>query len=168
MKIYTITLSDRCSKGEAVDLSGPKACEILANSGFVVTKSYLLPDERQKLENLLCSLCDSEPCLVLTLGGTGLSLHDITPEATLAVSDRLVPGICEAMRMQSYAHAPAAILSRGVCVQRKQSVIINLPGSPKAVEENLEIIIPVFNHMFDMMESKPHEDESYLIEVFAK
>ncbi len=164
MKIYTITLSDRCSKGEAVDLSGAKASEILANNGFTVTKNFLLPDERPKLEKLLCSLCDdNEPCFVLTIGGTGLSLRDITPEATLAVADRVVPGICEAMRMQSYAHAPAAMLSRGVCVQRKQSVIVNLPGSPKAVKENIEILIPVLNHLFDMMESKPHNDESYLI-----
>ncbi len=162
MNIYTITLSDRCSKGEAVDLSGAKAASILKNAGYTVNEAFLLPDEKTALENLLCSLCDNKQCLVLTIGGTGLSPRDITPDATLAVADRIVPGICEAMRAYGMKKTPSAMLSRAVCVQRKESLIVNLPGSPKAVEENLEVLIPVLEHLFKTMEGKPHENEIYL------
>ncbi len=163
MKIYTVTLSDRCFRGEAVDLSSQKAVSMLEDAGYRVEKCHLLADDRPELEKLLVSLCDKEPSLVLTLGGTGLSPRDITPEATLAVADRVVPGICEAMRMEGLKHTPSAMLSRAVCAQRKGSIIVNLPGSPKAVEENLAILVPVLDHLFKMLDGKPHENEGYVI-----
>lgn len=163
MKIYTITLSDRCSRGEAVDLSSQKVASMLEDAGYKVDEHFLLADERKELEELLVSLCDKEPCLILTLGGTGLSPRDITPEATLAIADRIIPGICEAMRMEGLKHTPSAMLSRAVCVQRKGSVIVNLPGSPKAVQENLEVLIPILNHLFKMLNGEPHENEGYIL-----
>jgi molybdenum cofactor synthesis domain-containing protein len=131
-----ITASDKGSRGEREDQSGEVIREILEAAGCRVESYCLLPDEQEALENEMKRICDNGIAdLVLTTGGTGFSPRDRTPEATLAVADRLVPGIPEAMRAQSLAITKRAMLSRAVAAIRKQTLIINLPGSPQAVRE---------------------------------
>lgn len=162
MRIVFINMSDRCYRGEAVDLSGDKAVQLMQEAGFPITERHTLPDEKSMLEELLIRLCDEGADLILTSGGTGLSPRDITPEATLAVADRQIPGICEAMRAEGLKHKPSAMLSRAVAVQRGKTVIVNLPGSTKAVEENLGVLIPALDHMFHMVSGEGHSHEAYL------
>ena len=148
-----ITLSDKGSKGLREDKSGPAIREILEADGrFDVLEQFLISDDRENLERELMRLCDEEKLnLILTTGGTGLSPRDNAPEATLAVADRQVPGIAEYMRARSFEITPKAMLSRGVSVMRGSSLIINLPGSPKAVRENLGFIMPALGHGLDIM-----------------
>ncbi|MBQ3643177.1 MAG: MogA/MoaB family molybdenum cofactor biosynthesis protein [Candidatus Riflebacteria bacterium] len=142
-----IVLSDKGSKGERKDLSGPKAKEILEQNGYRVNKCILLPDEPELLKSELIRLTDEVKIdLIITSGGTGFSLRDNTPEATLAVADRNAPGIAEAIRAESLKITGHAMLSRGVSVIRKQTLIINLPGSHKAVKESLEYILKYIDH----------------------
>lgn len=148
-----ITLSDKGSKGLREDKSGPAIREILEADGrFDVLEQFLISDDRENLERELMRLCDEEKLnLILTTGGTGLSPRDNAPEATLAVADRQVPGIAEYMRARSFEITPKAMLSRGVSVMRGSSLIINLPGSTKAVRENLGFIMPALGHGLDIM-----------------
>lgn len=148
-----ITLSDKGSKGLREDKSGPAIREILEADGrFDVLEQFLISDDRENLERELMRLCDEERLnLILTTGGTGLSPRDNAPEATLAVADRQVPGIAEYMRARSFEITPKAMLSRGVSVMRGSSLIINLPGSTKAVRENLGFIMPALGHGLDIM-----------------
>ena len=148
-----ITLSDKGSKGLREDKSGPAIREILEADGrFDVLEQFLFSDDRENLERELVRLCDEERLnLILTTGGTGLSPRDNAPEATLAVADRQVPGIGEYMRARSFEITPKAMLSRGVSVMRGSSLIINLPGSTKAVRENLGFIMPALGHGLDIM-----------------
>lgn len=148
-----ITLSDKGSKGLREDKSGPAIREILEADGrFDVLEQFLISDDRENLERELVRLCDEEKLnLILTTGGTGLSPRDNAPEATLAVADRQVPGIGEYMRARSFEITPKAMLSRGVSVMRGSSLIINLPGSTKAVRENLGFIMPALGHGLDIM-----------------
>ena len=148
-----ITLSDKGSKGLREDKSGPAIREILEADGrFDVLEQSLFSDDRENLERELVRLCDEEKLnLILTTGGTGLSPRDNAPEATLAVADRQVPGIAEYMRARSFEITPKAMLSRGVSVMRGSSLIINLPGSTKAVRENLGFIMPALGHGLDIM-----------------
>ena len=135
------------------DKSGPAIREILEADGrFDVLEQFLFSDDRENLERELVRLCDEEKLnLILTTGGTGLSPRDNAPEATLAVADRQVPGIAEYMRARSFEITPKAMLSRGVSVMRGSSLIINLPGSTKAVRENLGFIMPALGHGLDIM-----------------
>ena len=148
-----ITLSDKGSKGLREDKSGPAIREILEADGrFDVLEQFLFSDDRENLERELVRLCDEEKLnLILTTGGTGLSPRDNAPEATLAVADRQVPGIGEYIRARSFEITPKAMLSRGVSVMRGSSLIINLPGSTKAVRENLGFIMPALGHGLDIM-----------------
>ena len=148
-----ITLSDKGAAGKREDKSGPAIREMLENDGrFEIKEQQLLSDDRAALEEALVRLCDkSQFNLILTTGGTGLSPRDNAPEATLAVADRQVPGIAEYMRAKSFEITPKAMLSRGVAVIRRQTLIINLPGSPKAVRENLDFIMPALGHGLDIM-----------------
>ena len=148
-----ITLSDKGSKGLREDKSGPAIREILEADGrFDVLEQFLFSDDRENLERELVRLCDEEKLnLILTTGGTGLSPRDNAPEATLAVADRQVPGIGEYLRARSFEITPKAMLSRGVSVMRGSSLIINLPGSTKAVRENLGFIMPALGHGLDIM-----------------
>ena len=148
-----ITLSDKGAAGKREDKSGPAIREMLENDGrFEIKEQQLLSDDRAALEEALVRLCDkSQLNLILTTGGTGLSPRDNAPEATLAVADRQVPGIAEYMRAKSFETTPKAMLSRGVAVIRGSSLIINLPGSPKAVRENLGFILPALGHGLDIM-----------------
>lgn len=146
-KAAVVTLSDKGYAGEREDKSGPRICEMLEEAGYEVTRTLILPDEYKEIKECLCTLCDRDRVdIVLTTGGTGLSPRDCTPEATLAVAEKNVPGIAEAMRLASLKVTPRAMLSRGVSVIRGQTLIINLPGSPKAVKENLEAVLPSLEH----------------------
>lgn len=142
-----ITLSDKGAKGERVDESGPAAVQMLEEAGYEVVETLILPDEPLLLKKELMRLADQRQVeLILTSGGTGFSLRDQTPEATMAVADRNAPGIAEYIRMRSAQITDRAMLSRGVSVIRKGSLIINLPGSPKAVRESLGFILHGLDH----------------------
>lgn len=147
-----ITLSDSASKGEREDISGKVICEIAEKSGCQVTFTKVIPDDEQTLSELLCTLCDEDRVdLILTTGGTGFSERDHTPEATLKVIERNANGISEAMRYRSLQVTPRGMLSRGVSGIRKKTLIINLPGSPKAVRECLEYVIDPVMHGLDIL-----------------
>ena len=146
-KAAVVTLSDKGYAGEREDKSGPLVCEMIGAAGCDVQEMILLPDEHEEIKKCLLKLCDEEKMdIVFTTGGTGFAPRDCTPEATMAVADRNAPGIAEAMRAASMKITPRAMLSRGVSVIRGQTLIINLPGSPKAVRENLEAILPSLDH----------------------
>jgi len=146
-KAAVITVSDKGARGERVDESGPEAKEMLEEAGYEVVETLIIPDEPEELKTELIRLADEVRAdLVVTSGGTGFSMRDQTPEATLAVADRLAPGIAEAIRYQSMAVTNRAMLSRGVSVIRRQTVIVNLPGSPKAVRESLGYILDSLDH----------------------
>ena len=147
LRAAVITLSDKGSRGEREDKSGPLIVEMLTAAGYVVEETMILPDEAKALKAQLIRLADGRQVnLILTTGGTGFSPRDITPEAPCAVADRNAPGIAEAMRYHSLSITPRGMLSRGVSVLRGKTLIVNLPGSPKAVQENLEYILPSLEH----------------------
>ena len=151
-KVGIVTLSDKGSRGEREDLSGPKIQELLPDDRYEVVSYRILPDDQPAIEKELCRQADEEHCaLVLTTGGTGFSVRDVTPEATLAVADRVVPGIAEAIRAYSLTITPRAMLSRAASAIRKQTLIVNLPGSPKAVRECLEYAIGALTHGIDIL-----------------
>ena len=142
-----LTLSDKGSRGEREDASGPAIREMLDGQPFEVTQYRIVPDEQSLIEDLLRDWSDRLGLdLILTTGGTGLSPRDVTPDATLAVIDKQVPGIAEVMRMESLKKTPMGMLSRALAGVRGQTLIINLPGSPKAVRENLSVILPALPH----------------------
>ena len=147
-----ITLSDKGSRGEREDRSGPAIVRRLEAAGYAIAETLLLPDGEQPLKTQLMRLADQrELDLILTTGGTGFTPRDLTPEATRAVMDREVPGIAEYLRAYSMQITPRAMFSRGVSVLRKKTLIINLPGSPKAVEESLDAILTHLPHALDML-----------------
>jgi molybdenum cofactor synthesis domain-containing protein len=153
-----ITLSDKGSKGQRVDESGPAAAELLRQNGYEVVETMILPDEPQLLKNQLIRLADGRQVdLVLTSGGTGFSLRDQTPEATMAIADRNAPGIAEYMRLKSMEITDRGMLSRGVSVIRKKTLIVNLPGSPKAVKENLGFILHALDHGLGILRGSASE-----------
>jgi molybdenum cofactor synthesis domain-containing protein len=157
-RVGIITSSDKGSRGEREDVSGIAIREIAESRGYKVVSHVILPDERALLEDELKRLSDGGIAdLVLTTGGTGFSPRDCMPEATLAVAERLVPGIPEAMRWQSLAITKRSMLSRAVAVIRGSTLIINLPGSPKAVRENLEFIIDELQHGLDILTGRANE-----------
>lgn len=142
-----IVLSDKASNNEREDLSGPLACDILKKNGYEIIELLLIPDDKERLKKELIRLSDQrEADLIITSGGTGFSLRDNTPEATLEVAHRNAPGIAEYMRMKSSELTDRAMLSRAVSVIRGHSIIVNLPGSPKAVEECLGFILNGLEH----------------------
>lgn len=147
IRAAVITLSDRGSRGERADESGPIIERFIADIGGAVVSAEVIPDEAGILRDRLTAIADSGAAnLILTTGGTGLAPRDVTPEATLAVADRIVPGFAEAMRAASLTKTPHAMLSRAVAVMRKSTLIINLPGSPRAVTECLAVILPALPH----------------------
>ncbi len=151
MVFAIVCVSDRCSAGACQDKSGPLIKETVAPLGK--TAEYILvPDEKEEIEKALLYLCDDVKAdVVLTTGGTGFAPRDITPEATKAVIEREAPGIAEGIRMRSLQITPKAMLSRAVSGIRKKTLIINLPGSPKAVKESLEFILPVLPHAVEVL-----------------
>ncbi len=147
-----ITLSDKGAAGEREDKSGPLAAALLTEAGYDVQETVLLPDEKEQLMKELIRLSDGRQInLICTTGGTGFSPRDITPEATTAVCERMAPGLSEALRAYSMTITPRAMLSRGVAGLRGQSLILNLPGSPKAVREELNYILPHLTHGLDIL-----------------
>ena len=156
-RVAVITLSDTASKGERIDESGRVIVEIAENNGFEVVSTTILPDDEDALTLLLCKLCDEDRAdLILTTGGTGFSKRDHTPEATLRAIERNANGISEAMRYRSLQITPRGMLSRGVSGIRKEALIVNLPGSPKAVRECLEYIIDPLTHGLDILKGTAH------------
>jgi len=154
LRALVVTLSDRCSRGEAVDESGPALAAELSLLGIQV-KNMLLADDYDLLVELLRHSCDHGAAdLILTTGGTGLAPRDITPEATLAVVEKIVPGIAESMRSKSLEVTPMAMLSRAVAGVRKQTLIINLPGSRKGALECAGVVIPVLPHAFQVLKGQ--------------
>lgn len=152
-KTAIITLSDKGAAGLRKDTSGPAIRQMLLEDGkYSVEAEYLIGDEKAELTALLIKLADEEEFeLILTTGGTGFSPRDCTPEATMAAAERNCPGIAEYMRMQSCAITPRAMLSRGVSVIRGKTLIINLPGSPKAACENLGFLLTALPHGLDIL-----------------
>ncbi|MFA7346789.1 MAG: MogA/MoaB family molybdenum cofactor biosynthesis protein, partial [Desulfurivibrionaceae bacterium] len=150
MTAYTggiLTISDKGSRGEREDTSGPQLQAMLIEQGFSVVAYTIVPDEIAQIQETLRAWADEKKIdLILSTGGTGVSPSDQTPEATRAILDREIPGIGEAMRAASLQKTPNAILSRGIAGIRKQSLIINLPGSKKAAKENLEAVLPALQH----------------------
>ncbi len=156
--VAILIASDKASTGQRVDATGPALREMLEQHGYAITSLNILPDEQEKISDTLRQLCDAgDVALVLTSGGTGFSPRDWTPEATLAVADRLVPGVAEATRAASLAITPRAMLSRGVAVIRGQTLIINLPGSPKGACENLAVVLPALDHGLDVLRGAAEE-----------
>lgn len=150
--IGIVIVSDKGSRGEREDKSGPTIEKTLNPVGGIVKKYDIVPDEIEAITSAIKEMADELHIdLILTSGGTGFSPRDNTPEATLEVIDRLVPGIPEIMRSESFKITPKAMLSRAVAGIRKNSLIINLPGSPKAVKESLDILIPVIEHGVEIL-----------------
>jgi molybdenum cofactor synthesis domain-containing protein len=157
-RVGVLTLSDKGSRGEREDLSGQVIREMVAEIEGEVIQYEVIPDEREMIAERLIRWADEERLhLVLTTGGTGLSPRDVTPNATLQVIDYEVPGIAEVMRFESMKKTPRAMLSRAVAGVRKQTLIINLPGSPKAVRECLEAVLQALPHGLDVLQGQVSE-----------
>lgn len=147
-----LTVSDRSFRGERPDGSGPLVAELLEKAGYAVVKRAVVPDEQPQIEAVLRELADAGDVeLLVTTGGTGFAPRDVTPEATLAVCSRMAPGIPEAMRYASLKITPQAMLSRAQAGIRGGTLIVNLPGSPKAAKENLEVVLPALGHGLELL-----------------
>jgi molybdopterin adenylyltransferase len=157
-RVGILTVSDKGHAGERTDTAGPELGRGLDPGCFTVAAYEVVPDEPEAIVARLVAWCDTEGLdLILTTGGTGLSPRDLTPEATLAVAERLVPGLPEAMRAAGLANTPHAMLSRGVAVIRRRTLIINLPGSPKGARENLAAVAPALPHALEKLKGNPAE-----------
>jgi len=158
IKTAILTISDKGSKGERIDGTGPAIRRELEKSEYEICYYKIIPDEKEEIEKELINICDNLKIdLVITNGGTGFSKRDVTPEATKAVIEKYVPGIGEAMRMKSLSITPRAMLSRGISGIRGNSLIINLPGSPKAAVENLLFILPAVPHGIGILKGEANE-----------
>jgi len=157
-----LTLSDRSSRGERADSSGPALARLIEAEGWSVAKESILPDEESAIREILISWADSnEFDVILTTGGTGFSPRDVTPEATRAVIERDAPGLAEAMRAASLKITPHAMLSRVATGIRKKTLIINLPGSPKGAIENLQVVLPVLGHAIKLLQESPEAEAGH-------
>ena len=148
IKVAILTLSDKGSKGERKDTSGPAIGKLVEKINAEVVASEILPDEKALIKKRLISLCKKAD-LILTTGGTGVSPRDVTPDATREVIEYEIPGIAEAMRLKGLKKTPFSMISRAVAGVRGKTLIINLPGSPQAVKENLSVILPVLSHTIE-------------------
>ncbi|MGQ9921610.1 MAG: MogA/MoaB family molybdenum cofactor biosynthesis protein [Desulfobacca sp.] len=156
-RVGILTCSDKGAQGERQDTSALAIKELLP-ADFSVVHYRLVPDDQEAITAVLVDWCDGDQVdLILTTGGTGLTPRDVTPEATSVVIERLVPGIAEAMRAAGLAKTPHAMLSRAVAGVRRQTLIINLPGSPKAVRENLAVVLPALPHAIAKIQGAAQE-----------
>jgi molybdenum cofactor synthesis domain-containing protein len=156
LRIGILTCSDRCSRGERPDLSGPALADLVRAQAWQVVQTAIVPDDLEILRDTLSSWADSgEMDILLTTGGTGFAPRDVTPEATSQVIDRAVPGLAESMRSESLKLTPHAMLSRAAAGIRGKVLIINLPGSPKAAVENFQVVIPVLTHAVELLTDDP-------------
>ena len=157
IRAAVVTVSDRCARGEQEDRSGELLCELLREAGAEVVAREVLSDDLEPLSARLRELADRPDInLVVTTGGTGLAPRDNTPEATRAVVEREVPGLSEAMRAETLRQTPTAMLSRGVCGVCTGALVVNLPGSPKAVRECFAVIRPVLAHAVSQLAGEDH------------
>lgn len=162
LRFGILTLSDRSSRGERADSSGPALAALIQAQGGSVVRQSLLPDDESAIRQMLASWADSDDMdVVLTTGGTGFSPRDVTPEATRAVIERDAPGLAEAMRAASLKITPHAMLSRVVAGIRRKTLIINLPGSPKGAVENLQVVLPVLPHAVQLLHEDPGSESTH-------
>jgi molybdopterin adenylyltransferase len=159
IRAVVITVSDACSRGERKDTSGEVLAQLLKDLGAEIVATRILSDDLDPLADTLREFADGDDAnLIVTTGGTGLAPRDNTPEATLAVIEREAPGLAEAMRNETLKQTPMAMISRGVCGIRSGTLIINLPGSPKAVRESFAVIAPVLKHATALLAGNPGGD----------
>ena len=162
MRFGILTLSDRSSRGERADSSGPALARHIEAENWTIAKQSILPDDESAIRDMLIEWADSgEMDVILTTGGTGFAPRDVTPEATRAVIDREAPGLAEAMRAASLKITPHAMLSRIVTGIRNKTLIVNLPGSPKGAVENLQVILPVLPHAIQLLHDDPQSESSH-------
>jgi molybdenum cofactor synthesis domain-containing protein len=162
-----VTVSDKGYAGEREDVSGPLLVGLLDEIGIVVVHKTVIPDEQDQIEALLIAWIDEEALdLIVTTGGTGATPRDVTPEATLAVVEREMPGLAEVIRWEGYRKTPRAVLSRGVAGLRGCSLIVNLPGSPKAVRDGMATLAPILPHAVQMARGE-HTEHQYEEEHYA-
>ena len=157
-RVGILTVSDKGSRGEREDLSGPEIARIVKENGYEVAFMHMVADEKEDIKREIIDAADNNLCdLFITTGGTGFAERDVTPEATLEIAEKLVPGIPEAMRAYSMTITPRGMLSRGVCVIRRKTLILNLPGSVKSVRENLEYVLPNLDHGIGILTGRESE-----------
>jgi molybdopterin adenylyltransferase len=157
-KAVVITVSDRGARGQREDASGPAIARMLEAAGMEIIGLRIIPDEKEIIRRMLLEWCDGgDADLILTTGGTGVSPRDVTPDATRGVIDREIPGMAEAMRRQSAAVTPHAMISRALAGIRGRTLIINLPGSPKGATENLGVLIPALTHAIEKIKGDESE-----------
>jgi molybdopterin adenylyltransferase len=163
IRAAVITVSDKGAAGVRQDLSGPLLQELLSEMGAEVVHYAIVPDEKERIRELLTELADERGLeLIISTGGTGPAPRDVTPEATQQVIEREVPGLAEVLRMEGYKKTPLAVISRGIAGIRGQTLIINLPGSPNAVREGMEVLTPILPHALQMLRG---EDLEHHIEL---
>jgi len=162
IRFGVLTVSDRSSRGERADLSGPTLHQAVVSQGWQVKRQAILPDDRAALVKLLSEWADSgEMDVILTTGGTGFAPRDVTPEATWDVIERPAPGLAEAMRAASLRLTPHAMLSRAAAGIRKRTLIVNLPGSPTGALENWQVLLPVLPHAVQLLRENPEAEAGH-------
>lgn len=169
LRIGVLTISDRSSKGERPDLSGPALIQAINDQGWQVSRQAIIPDDAATISQTLIDwVGDDMLDVLLTTGGTGFAPRDVTPEATQMVIERSAPGLVEAMRQASLQQTPHAMLSRAVAGIRGKTIIVNLPGSPRAAVENLNVLLPVIPHAVELLREDPQAEAGHHPDAHSK